>query len=66
MSKPKVTTADHKIGRKTAEKLAKASEGERKERFERMCANHIYTECQVRYSDFVAGAYLYAKMRRKE
>lgn len=66
LRKPKVTTADHKVGRRTVEKLAKASEGERRERFERLYKNHIYTECQVRYSDFVAGAYLYVKMRRNE
>ncbi len=66
LAKPKVTTADHKIGRRTAEKIAKASEGERRERFERMYEKDQYISCQIRYSDFVAGAYLYVRMRRKE
>ena len=64
--KPKITTADHKIGRRKAETLAKASEGERREYFEKLYPKERYVECQIKYSDIVAGVYLYARMVRKE
>lgn len=65
LKKPKETISDHKLTRRAADRLAKASEGERREFFERMTKHkYIYTACEIRYSDIVAGAYIYARMRR--
>lgn len=66
LKKPKVTVADYKIGRRKAESLAKASEGDRRAYFEKLYPKERYIECQIRYSDFVSGAYIYTRMRRDE
>lgn len=66
LKRPKVTTADHKITRRRVRKLASASEQERSDLFERLYPGFRYLDCSVRYSDYVAGAYIYVRLRKKE
>ena len=65
LKQPRVTVSDHKLTRRAAERLAKATEGERRDFFERLMKHkYIYTDCEIKYSDIVAGAYIYVRMRR--
>lgn len=65
LKKPKVTVADSKITRRRAEKIA-TEENMAHETFEKLYAGYKYNDMQVKYSPYVAGAYIYVRMRRVE
>jgi hypothetical protein len=62
--KPHARTADSKITRKKAERLA-SGEIEPKAFYEKLYKGYEFLDLEVRYSEFVSGCYLYARMRRK-
>ncbi len=66
LAKPKVTVSDTKISRRAAKNLARMSDGERREYFERLYKKSCRqcTEVTVTYSPVVSGAYIHVRMRR--
>ncbi len=62
LANPKVTVADRKISRRQAEKIAGDMQGKAGEIFARLYPKCNYNECEVRTSEFVSGAYIYAKL----
>jgi hypothetical protein len=65
LKKPSVTIADHKISKRQAEKIAKC-QVDAAALFQKMYKGYMFNDLQVRRSDFVSGAYLYARMRVNE
>ena len=61
---PKVTINDRRVKRSHMNSIARSSEAERRDYFERLYPGCIYLDCRVRFSDYVPGAYLYVRMRR--
>ena len=59
---PKVTIADHKITKRQAGKIAK-NPNDAQAVFEKMYDGYLFNDIQVKYSNFVSGAYLYTRMR---
>jgi len=62
LEKPKVYEAYSKFTKRRAEKLALDENGA-KEVFEKMYKNYVFNDIDIKYSDFVSGCYLYARMR---
>lgn len=62
---PKITEADTKISRRKVEQMAEDFEAKPAAIFAALFPEYSFNECAVRYSDFVAGAYIYAKLHRK-
>lgn len=65
LKKPKVTIADSKVNKRTAEKLAK-NINEANETFEKLYQGYSFNDIDVKYSDFMSGAYIYVRMKRIE
>ena len=63
--KPHVKVSDSKISRKRAEKLA-LGKIDPKTYYEALYPGYLFLDLEVRYSDYVSGCYLYARMRKKE
>lgn len=63
LNKPTMTIADSKVTRRRVEKLA-TGELEAQEYFETMYKGYQFNDMEVKYSDFVNGAYLYIRMKR--
>lgn len=65
LTPPKVTTADHKITKRQMERIAVDKEMKVAPAvFERFYGGYTFNTASVRFSDFVAGAYLYVQMYR--
>lgn len=60
---PKVTVANSKVTRRKAERIA-MQEVDAKETFEKMYPGYQFQKLEVRYNPYVAGVYLYAKMKK--
>lgn len=60
---PRVTTADNKISRRRANELAADIDQYPKELFEKLYPGYVFTEVKIKTSEYVAGVYIYAKMR---
>ena len=61
------TPEDHKISRRRVEKLAAETQYAAKEIFERLNPGFwLVEQPEIKVSDYVPGAYIYARMRRKE
>lgn len=65
LKKPKITTADHKIKRRHAEKLAR-NETDAREYFQKLYPGYVFTSMEVLKSEHVSGTYIYTKMRLLE
>lgn len=65
LKQPKVTVADSKMTRRRAERIA-SEEVSAEELFEKMYKNYKFNDIEVKYSEFVSGAYLYVRMRRTD
>ena len=63
LKQPTVTVADTKLTRRRAEKIAR-EEISAQETFESWYKNYQFKDMQVKFSDFVSGAYLYVRMKR--
>lgn len=66
LAEPKETTADTKISKRRVEKMATDFEGAPALIFEKLFPAYDFTDCEVKRSNFVAGAYIYARMRRRQ
>ena len=66
LTPPKETTADKKISRRRVEQIARDIENRdtAKEIFEKLYPGYRFVEIEVRTSEFVTGAYIYATMKR--
>ena len=62
LEKPKVYEAYSKFTKRRAEKLALDENGA-KEVFEKMYKNYVFNDIDIKYSEFVSGCYIYARMR---
>lgn len=62
LKKPTVTIADKKMTRSRAGKIAK-EEVLAQEIFEKMYKDYKFNDIQVKFSEFVSGAYLYVRMK---
>lgn len=61
---PDETVSHRKISRRKAAAVAADVQANAKEIFEGLYLGYRLEEAKVKYSDFVAGAYIYARMRR--
>lgn len=66
LAKPKVTVAECKMTRRQVEILAGDVQIKAPGVFERFDDKYEFNDCELRRSEYVAGAYIYARMRRKE
>ena len=62
LKQPKVYEAYSKFTKRRAEKLALDENGA-KEVFEKMYKNYVFNDIDIKYSEFVSGCYIYARMR---
>ncbi|MEK5069784.1 rolling circle replication-associated protein [Sporosarcina sp. FSL K6-1508] len=62
LKKPTVTIADSKLTRRRAGKIA-TEEVSAQETFEKMYKGYKFNDIQVKFSEFVSGAYLYVRMK---
>ena len=63
LKKPLITIADHKVRRKHAENIAR-NENLAPEYFERLYPGYWFHDVKIFRSQYVAGVYLYVRMRR--
>ena len=56
--------SSRKISRRRAAQIAADVQANAREIFEKIYPGYTLQEAEVKYSDFVAGAYIYARMRR--
>lgn len=61
---PLETVSDRKISRRRAAQIASDVQANAREIFEKLYPDYRLEDCRVKYSDFVAGAYIYARLRR--
>jgi len=64
LKEPKITWADTKLSRRQAERLAEDVTAAGPLIFGKLFPGYSFNGCRVWRSDFVAGAYIYAKMNR--
>lgn len=64
LKQPEETKSYRKISRRRLAKIAADVQHAGKEIFEGLYPGYRLERCEVKYSDFVAGAYIYARMRR--
>lgn len=62
LKEPKITIADHKLSRAAVQKLAK-NQNSGQEVFEKIYKGYLFNDMNVRYNEFIPGAYIYARMR---
>ena len=60
----KKTESEHKLSKKQAERLASDVKGAAPQIFAKHFSEYALDECTVKSSEFVAGAYIYAKMHK--
>lgn len=65
LEKPDVKTSDRKISRRRAAKIAADVQHNGREIMEKLYPEYRLERIEVKYSDFVGGAYIYARMRRR-
>lgn len=65
LKKPKETKSDHKLSKKQAERLATDVKAAAHLIFLKSFPDCVLDQCTVKSSEFVAGAYIYAKMHKE-
>lgn len=65
LKEPIVTTSDTRISRRKVERMIVDFITEPKAIFEKLYRGYTFTDCEIRYSKFVAGAYIYTRMRKE-
>jgi hypothetical protein len=63
LEKPKVYEAYSKFTKRRAERIAHDENGA-KEIFEKMYPKYIFKDIDIKYSEFVSGCYIYARLRK--
>lgn len=66
LCQPRITVADKKLSRRQMMHIASAAEMEAKEIFIRLYPGCEYLDCDVRTSEWVQGAYIYARLRKQK
>lgn len=66
ITEPTVTVSDKRMSARKVERLALGLPEVARDVLERMYKGYEYLDCDVKLSEFVAGAYVYAKMRRRD
>jgi len=66
LKKPDVRVSNRKISRRRAAAVADDMQGCAKEIMEKIYPGYVLERAEVKYSDFIAGAYIYARMRRRK
>lgn len=64
LDEPEIKDSDRKLSRRRAAQIAADVQASPREIFEKLYPGYTLESCEVKYSDFVAGAYIYARMRR--
>lgn len=64
LQEPDVTVSHRKVSRRRAALIAADVQANAREIFEKIYPGYTLEEAEVKYSDFVAGAYIYARMRK--
>lgn len=62
---PRERTADHKISKRRVQRVAEDCRVAAKEIFEKLYPDYAFSDCEVKTSVFVAGAYIYTTMYRR-
>ena len=65
LKEPEVRVSDRKISRRRAALMAADMQANGREILEKIYPGYAAEEVEVKYSDFVAGAYIYARLRRR-
>lgn len=65
LAEPKITESDTKISKRKVEQMAEDFESMPAAIFGKLFPDYDFNDCKVQRSDFVAGAYIYARMYRK-
>lgn len=65
LKKPVETVADRKISRRKVERIAADLEAVAPEVFEKAYPGYALLDVEIKHSDYVAGAYIYARMRKR-
>lgn len=65
LQEPDVKESCRKISRRRAAQIAADVQANAREIMEKVYPGYALEDCEVRYSDFIAGAYIYARMRRR-
>lgn len=65
LREPEMRVSDRKISRRRAAQVARDVQAFGKEIFEKLYPGYELQEAEVNYSDFVAGAFIYARLRRR-
>lgn len=61
----KITEADTKIGKRKVEQMAEDFENAPAKIFGKLFPDYDFNDCTVKFSTYVAGAYIYARMHRR-
>lgn len=65
LKEPEIRVSDRKISRRRAAMMAADIQANGREILEKIYPGYALEECTVRYSDFAAGTYIYARLRRR-
>jgi hypothetical protein len=65
LQEPEIKTSYRKISRRRAALIAGDVRANGREILEKIYPGYVLEDCIVKYSDFVAGAYIYARLRRR-
>lgn len=65
LDKPSETVSNRKVSRRRAAMIAQDVQHNGREIFEKLYPGYSCERVEVKYSDFVAGAYIYARMRMR-
>lgn len=65
LEKPKITIADSKMTKRKAEKIARDN-NLASDIFQKLYEGYIFKDIDIKYSDFISGAYLYIRMRQRD
>lgn len=63
LRQPTVTTSDRKLSKRQAERIADDAD-EAPDIFEKTFTGYNFVQCDVKHSEYVAGAYMYVRMHR--
>ncbi len=64
LKEPVITVSDTKLSLRKAERIAQSAEENAPAIFLKLYPDHEFLDCQVKRSDFVAGVYIYVRLRK--
>jgi hypothetical protein len=66
LKEPVITVSDTKLSLHKAERIAQSAEENAPAIFTKLYPDHEFLDCQVKRSDFVAGVYIYVRLRKNQ